>query len=136
MQVWHQPPFLWRADIENLGPVLFGSPPGRILARGESQYAAPEVTALREVHAMAAHLRLRDLLQVGYSLITIGASSFEVLGFKGANSRGRNYTLTTLKDTGFVVRVVGTRNPPVIEPLGLITDQDLDTSLFDVSWPS
>src|SRR5205807_27239 len=54
--VWHEPDHYWRADLDDIGTVLVGKPPGKITARGEPSYAVPEASALRAAQSMSQHL--------------------------------------------------------------------------------
>jgi hypothetical protein len=124
--VWHEPDHYWRADLDDIGTVLVGKPPGKITARGEPSYAVPEASALRAAQSMSQHLG-----------VAIDGEQAEVGGtttYSAHDETGASYRITSLTESGFVIGVESQDGRIAIEPLELLTDQEFDPHVFDASW--
>jgi hypothetical protein len=124
--VSHEPDHYWRADLDDIGTVLVGKPPGKITARGEPSYAVPEASALRAAQSMSQHLG-----------VAIDGEQAEVGGtttYSAHDETGASYRITSLTESGFVIGVESQDGRFAIEPLELLTNQEFDPHVFDASW--
>jgi hypothetical protein len=124
--VWHEPDHYWRADLDDIGTVLVGKPPGVITARGEPAYAVPEASALRAAQSMSQHL--------GVAMDGEQAQADGTTTYSAHAEAGATYRITSLTDSGFVIGVESQGGRIAIEPLELLTDQEFDPHVFEASW--